>query len=624
MPDKNKEIKNYLQYYLKMKNSPQYAIMLKGLWGSGKTWFIKKFINELKSEEIKILYISLYGITETQQIEDAFFRQLHPVLSSKGTELAGRILKGFVKGTLKIDFNNDSKSDARANIGIPDLNLPEYLRNTNRHVLVFDDLERCALPIAEVLGYINFFVEHDGQKVIIICNEEVIVASHSEQQDTTDRSYTKIKEKLIGKTFEIEPDFAEATQTFIGEIGLDSTKDLLTEHCDIVKRIYINANYKNLRHLRQAILDFARMVEILDMRVRKKTDLMAHLLSFFLIYSFEIKSGTILPSQIKSIDVGLFRTMTASQDETENLYTKLSSKYGDIQILDTLLTSEIWQSIFHTGLFDAEEINQTLNNSRYFPEKNRPDWVTLWHMHHLSDSELETAIKIVDKRFQEKNISDLGELKHIVSSFMLLSNLGIYKKKRKEITELGLGIIQKMHSNGTLATIFSNHIKLRSKTAYNSLGYHEIDSKDFSIFLKKVDEIGISTLEENYPNDALQMLELLKTNTNQFVAELLHNNYIVAKYANIPILSFIDQDKFVQTLQEISPKQLYQISHMIVERYSSGHYRQKLKIEKDWLLRIIDRLDTAHKERAGKMSGHILHGVRNSFISGVKLFEGDA
>lgn len=41
-------------------------------------------------------------------------------------------------------------------------------------LICFDDLERCGLPINEILGYINSLVEHNMCKVIILANEEEI------------------------------------------------------------------------------------------------------------------------------------------------------------------------------------------------------------------------------------------------------------------------------------------------------------------------------------------------------------------------------------------------------------------------------------------------------------------
>lgn len=97
----NEEIKKYLHYYASLRNSPLFAILLKGPWGAGKTWFIKRVIEEFEADKKKVLYISLYGVTSTQQIQEEFFRQLHPVLGSKGAKFAGTLLKGFLKGTMK-------------------------------------------------------------------------------------------------------------------------------------------------------------------------------------------------------------------------------------------------------------------------------------------------------------------------------------------------------------------------------------------------------------------------------------------------------------------------------------------------------------------------------------------
>ena len=111
-------------------------------------------------------------------------------------------------------------------------------------VLCFDDLERANVDVIDILGYINNFVEHDHIKTIIICNEKELStklkSSNLEMktfiatylldkenklniktdepmvqriQDTIEyvfdkaNDYERIKEKLIGETFEYAPQF---------------------------------------------------------------------------------------------------------------------------------------------------------------------------------------------------------------------------------------------------------------------------------------------------------------------------------------------------------------------------------------------------------------------------------
>lgn len=141
----NRHIDEYLDYYIALEKPPTYAILLRGNWGSGKSWFIKKYIEE--REQSNFIYVSLYGITSYNEIEDIFFQQLHPVLASKGMKLAGKLLKGLIKTTIKVDFDNDGKENGQISSTIPDINLPSFLKNIDSKILVFDDLERCSIEI---------------------------------------------------------------------------------------------------------------------------------------------------------------------------------------------------------------------------------------------------------------------------------------------------------------------------------------------------------------------------------------------------------------------------------------------------------------------------------------------
>jgi hypothetical protein len=133
--------------------TPSILVMLKGAWGAGKTYLIKNFLEErpLAASAKKDLYISLYGMTSIQQVEDGLYRQLHPILSSKIVTLVGRAVEGRLKKLIDIDQG---------------LSLRDYFDTPKECLLVFDDLERCSVPITDALGYINYFVEHRVAKLL--------------------------------------------------------------------------------------------------------------------------------------------------------------------------------------------------------------------------------------------------------------------------------------------------------------------------------------------------------------------------------------------------------------------------------------------------------------------------
>lgn len=605
MIEKNKEVMAFLEYYSNMTVPPQYAVMIKGKWGTGKTWFIENYIRMLETGEKRVLYVSLYGVTEIQQIEDEFFRQLHPILSSKSVAFAGKLFKGLVKGTLKIDLNGDGKDDGTVAIGTPDLKLPEYLRNTNGLVLVFDDLERCSMPISSILGYINYFVEHDKRKVILVCNEEALIAAENINEKNVERNYTKIKEKLIGKTFSISPDFDAAFNSFLADVSLSSTREILQEQTENIKRMYVNADYKNFRHLRQAILDFSRLLELLEDKFLKKKELIAHLLKFFLLYSFEIKNGSMLAKDISLIEKGLFKSVILDDDQSkESWHKKISSKYGDINIMDSLLPASIWESIFDTGLFNKNEINISLSRSKYFLLDNQPLWVTLWNMHRLTDDQLEQTLKEVDQRLHEEKIQSMGELKHIIASILYLSKVEIYNHATSDIITLGLRNAtkiaqeQKFLELDTTKDLYDNR-----ESGFGGYGYHERESEDFKIFVKSVSEIVQNTIENSYPNIAILLLESMVSDTSKFADALIHNNFQKSDYHSIPILSFINPQKFVEALGGLHSEQIRQVRQMIDERYSFDYYNNLLKKELSWLTECVMGMSDLLETRKGKISG---------------------
>lgn len=68
----NNNVIEFLENYIGLRNNPEYAVMIKGEWGCGKTWFIKKFINKIiqdkKLKKNEIVYISVYGIQNIEQL----------------------------------------------------------------------------------------------------------------------------------------------------------------------------------------------------------------------------------------------------------------------------------------------------------------------------------------------------------------------------------------------------------------------------------------------------------------------------------------------------------------------------------------------------------------------------
>ncbi len=119
----NQHIIDYLNHYLS-SDSREFAVLLTGKWGCGKSYFINEYIEEYQKTNIekKIVKISVFGLKNTSQIDEQMFQKLHPILGHRYTKLAGSLLHGAFKLGLKFDLNNDNKPDGEASINLNSIN----------------------------------------------------------------------------------------------------------------------------------------------------------------------------------------------------------------------------------------------------------------------------------------------------------------------------------------------------------------------------------------------------------------------------------------------------------------------------------------------------------------------
>ena len=78
----NDHIEDYLDYYCELRD-PGYAVMIKGSWGSGKTWFIRKYSEKLISDSKKVIHVSLYGDDNFNGITERIVVELFPFIPEK-------------------------------------------------------------------------------------------------------------------------------------------------------------------------------------------------------------------------------------------------------------------------------------------------------------------------------------------------------------------------------------------------------------------------------------------------------------------------------------------------------------------------------------------------------------
>ena len=178
-----KQITEEILRYLK-DVSYNYAVLIDGEWGSGKTFFANNILTKaINKQEVNlktnrsVKYISLYGCKDMTDVQEN--------IAWSFAEDARKKIKNRIKwGTTveKVSSNILLSSQKIGNVIMKKL-LPEASLykissdwlNLGSFIFIFDDLERCDCPVNEVFGFLNELVEHENTKVIIIANEKELM-----------------------------------------------------------------------------------------------------------------------------------------------------------------------------------------------------------------------------------------------------------------------------------------------------------------------------------------------------------------------------------------------------------------------------------------------------------------
>ena len=320
-----------------------YAIMINGEWGSGKTYFWNHKIRNrienmtINGKKLTTIYMSLYGISNLEEISKKIFIET--------TQLMDKNLKKYMNNNGQTIIPEYAKTglDMANFFGVTqngDKVDYENFFSTEDKVLCFDDLERANVDVIDILGYINNFVEHDHIKTIIICNEKELAtklkSSNKEmktfiatylldKQDkllTTDKpmvekiedtiedvfdkanDYERIKEKLIGETFEYAPEFTYIINGLL--IRYENNRELirfLRENTNLIVSTFIKSGTRNLRILKHALNDFKKVFDMVNKSYPNTNNrILQTMLIFTIAVSFEIKAGKVTKDKFVNIN----------------------------------------------------------------------------------------------------------------------------------------------------------------------------------------------------------------------------------------------------------------------------------------------------------------------------------
>lgn len=544
-----------------------YAIMISGKWGSGKTYFWKNdIIPELNKNKTKFYYVSLYGVKTTDELEKLFLTAQYPFLKHGITQIIGKITSTGLKA-FQIDAD-----------------LKGLQANMKNCVICFDDLERADLTaIPYLLGYINNLVEHEGVHVLILCDEKIILSNEKITED-----YGKYKEKLIGYTYEFEPSTHAIVETFINslkaEIGLH--EHLIKNKSQVLHLIEIS-NLKNLRTLYRVQFYILHIYNAYCLSEVKSDEAMLNKL-FALTFSLttELKNNLQNRGYLESIFISDYDDWYLSIIKDNPKYTYLrsfSAKYFSNNLNHLSQFYSVFKFI-DSGILDLDDFKQNYLNylhktslkSLSSEEKFFGDFTT------LTESEFKAVYKKLILDVESNRTKSSTELLRLLNRIFFMIEANLIQDNPEEISKIFETSIDHLQS-------------------INALQYEDVSQHTHSLFMSeskngnylrvksKILKFNESTKTNDFKNKIIAAFNKLSYDFDQGLSELYGDGN--STYVTTPIFDHLDVGVASKIIINLNHHDIIRLKDFLISRYEqSSNINEYLFHENEFISKLKDNL----------------------------------
>ena len=548
----NKNIENYLDTYM-VNPDPRYAVMLKGKWGCGKTYFITNWLKKYKEKEkanlvvLEPIYVSLYGLKDIQQLKHAIDRAINPFLYTKGVKFLKDVFKIAGKVVLKsnLDINDDNKEDLVFDTTLDSFSLLLTKKNEDvgSKLIVFDDFERCLIDTKNLLGCINNFVEH-GLCHMIIIGDETNIAEENKKE------FIKFKEKTIGREFEISPDIEGAINSFIyNDLG---ENEWLITHKQFISDCFNQTRYNNLRNLRQCLYDFNILYRSIDSKLLEQGELfMMNLLGSYIVTYCEFKGES--HELIKEWESNCMKTIYASDEEKKDVvqmqdkYRFIDDKY-QIEVLNMSNISLIVSEII-TGKSISGDIEKKLREiCGYSTLQNK-----LVHFRDLSNIEFNNLYKELENEILYNKSLDFYMRCYLLDYLLSFDYNGLKQVSKKVLMKAENNIINYLYQIKDKEELY------RNKSIYINIVVNtnrKVYERDKGLIIKNSILDNFKLMEEKLKDKMSSTLLTLSDENVDSLIKLSNSSTPDhhCAYNMTSIFRKIDTNKFINNVLKLSNK----------------------------------------------------------------------
>ncbi|ADK31414.1 KAP NTPase P-loop domain-containing protein [Brachyspira pilosicoli] len=378
------KIENVIKNYINTKYT-EYAILINGEWGAGKTYFVNNFIDNLKesyNDKLKPIYCSLAGIDDIDKFLEEIFIQaiiLNYTNSSIGNigKLTYKNLPIVIKSIklFPVPLINKFSDLAKEFPTLINNIMNENAASFENIVVFIDDVERLSnkIQFEDALYRIYEYLMLKKIKVIFVCNEKKLY-----ERENNNKSYAAIKEKIIRHTinfYKIDSNsFLEKILDIFNNIKSSRTNpdyknytkyNLYTnyfnedDHIKKIANIFIDRKHLNLRTF-FAYLDMSK--EIFDIEeLKNNNDILEGALLTLALTLIECNNGNKenFKKFIDNIENDILDYIDNKQNYELEEYEKYKKDINELNYNFYFINNNSIQDIFNyvdTGYLSTEKI----------------------------------------------------------------------------------------------------------------------------------------------------------------------------------------------------------------------------------------------------------------------------
>ena len=376
----NEHIKKFLDEYL-AKPSNDYAVLITGCWGSGKTHFISRYMGGQKVHKVRdwlmdsvnrtVVYISLFGVKSRKDIENRIFEVLHPHLKETEDSYLAQSGMCLIKALASLTpITKDLGKYACDAMSLFNKTLCEKAKRSKKGlVVVFDDVERTDMDSPELLGYINEYVEHLGVSCILLADKERWDEANAMPVNRpTLHRLASTQEKVIGKIFNIQTTIDDVLSAWLNDNEFLDKRllKILRKNETIIKDVIQRSGVNNFRSLKHTLLELERFVRITSIwKFLEKQEFTELFLREFIALRYSIYIGVLNAS-----DIGVSNYLNQIQDKTvdDSPYDKFQKKYRGFDFLSEYSVDYakswiyIFKSCFGENIISVDMVNNVIRD----------------------------------------------------------------------------------------------------------------------------------------------------------------------------------------------------------------------------------------------------------------------